>query len=139
MNIINDELKIYKISLYLLGKSIFKCCKALKVEPSFFNDFVIQRNPSNSFRLKYCEGLTAEEIAIRENFSDERNVYKKIDSDMLSFGAWLSNNCMEAEAFESIRKRLETAISSEYSKRMIATADSKAWSQLRSDFLRALA
>lgn len=137
MNIIDNKLKIYKISLYLLGKSIFKRCKDLKVGSSFFYDFCISKNPSRSFRLKYCEGLTVEKIAEQLNY-DMRSVYKQIDNDMLSFGVWLSNDCPEAEAFESIRNRIEIAISSEFSKRKIATADSKAWLQLRSDFLRAL-
>lgn len=138
MNIIMPEFKILEMSYYLLGKAIFKSCIKQKVPPTIFYEFCNSRKCSDAFRLKYCDGLTVEEIAEQLSY-DVRSIYKHFDSDMSIFGRWLAHDCSEAEAFKNIRIRLEKAISSEYSKREIVTTDSKSWCQLRSDCLKALA
>ena len=137
MNIIMPELKILEMSYYLLGKAIFKTCIKQKVPSTIFNEFCNSRKCSDAFRLKYCNGLTVEEIAEQLSY-DVRSIYKQFDSDMSLFGRWLAHDCSEADAFEKIRVRLEKAISSEYSKREIGTTDSKSWKKFRYDCLKAL-
>lgn len=137
MNIIMPEFKILEMSYYLLGKSTFKTCIKQKVPPTIFNEFYNSRKCSSAFRLKYCDGLTVEKISEQTSY-DVRSIYKQLDGDMSKFGRWLVHDCSESEAFEKIRRRLESVISSEYDKRKIATTDSKSWWQLRSDCLKAL-
>ncbi len=104
-----------------------------------FKAFCNQRNKvSDSFRLKYLNGLTANEIADIKFFSDERSVYKQIDRDMVNFGAWLVSDSGESEAFEQIRDCLEDVIFTECDKRGITITDKKAQNKLSSDILKAL-
>lgn len=144
MNInLDDDLKICAMCNYLLGKSIWHIVKNKKTAPILFKDFCASRKPSNSFYLKYCKGLKAKDIVVIEHFSEERAVYKQIDSDMRSFGAYLANECPEAEEFKKIRERLYIAILSEYNKREVAAINSKnkkdrAWKQLCSDCIKSL-
>lgn len=139
MNQINTELERYKLSLYILGKHAFRYFKNQKDGKIAFRAFCNQRKKvSDSFRLKYLDGLTASKIADMKFFSDERSVYKQIDRDMVNFGAWLVSRSDEAESLETIRKRLETVISTECENRGITVTDKKAWNKLSSDILKAL-
>lgn len=138
MRIDSIEIKIYEISHYILGKAIFRQCQAQKISSDFYKDFYNTRKPSEAFRLKYCEKKTANEVAALLYFSEGKNIYRKIDNDMLSFGVWLSNDCKEASAFESIRKQLENILLSESQKRNISINDKKGWAALTSDCLKLL-
>ncbi len=139
MNYDDTELKIYKLSLYILGKHALRFFKNQKDGNIVFRAFCNQRNKvSDSFRLKYLDGLTANEIADIKFFSDERSVYKQIDRDMVNFGAWLVSSSDESKALEQIRKCLETVIFTECDKRGITITDKKAQNKLSSDILKAL-